>query len=125
MIRRLFAVSIGVLMATACSAPVSYYQCDTLTGTPRVDAHTIWDCNREIMNRVVHQKMFSLREFRSAAEFFSGLTGIPADTRETRQGIQPGAGIEQDLARWDAWYRENGDSLVLDPESGRIRVIDR
>ena len=77
------------------------------------------------MKRAVHGKKFSLREFRSAAVFFEELTGIPADTRDTRQGPQPGSGLKQNLADWDAWYGEHRDALVWDASTGTVRLSDR
>ena len=120
--RRHLGLLAAVLFSWACSAPVAYYKCDALTGAPEIDAKTVWDCNRGIIARVARGKRFSLREYRSAADFFAGLTGIPADTRETRQGDQPGAGVRENLAQWDSWYRDHGDALVWDPASGSVRL---
>jgi hypothetical protein len=112
----------ALLLGLGCSAPVAYYQCDDLVGRVELDARTVWDCNRDVMRRVARGKKFSLREFRSAAEFFEDLTGIPADTRDTRQGTQPGPGVRDDLKRWDAWYRDHRDSLVWDDKTGSVRL---
>jgi len=106
-------------LLSACSAPRKPYVC-VVDASSSVDVAVIWECNREIMVRIVKGRKFTLREFSRASEFFEALTGIPADVLAGSDGKLPGADVADDLARWDAWYDENGARLVWDPDSGRI-----
>jgi hypothetical protein len=85
-----------------------------------VDPHDVWACHRDIAQRVVKQKEFSLREFREAADFFEGLTGIPADVVPTDLGPTPGRGMRDSLARWEAWYEAHAASLAWDAQARRV-----
>jgi hypothetical protein len=128
--RLLMSIFVLVLIVTAplnvgCGRSAKYvkpYQCDTLSDVRGEDAGTVWECNRDVMVRAAKQKKFSLREFWGAAEFFERLTGIAADTRDSRQGPLPGTGLRENLEAWDGWYRENGDRLVWDPSTGSVRL---
>ena len=128
--RSLASILVLVLVVLAplcggCSRSAKYvrpYQCDTLPDTRSVDTRAVWDCNRDIMVRATKKKKFSLREFREAAEFFEQLTGIAADTRASRQGSLPGAGLRENLDAWDGWYRENGERLVWVPATSSVRL---
>lgn len=113
------AVMAIAALLSGCSAPRKPYACVIDTSTSVVAAE-IWDCNREIMVRVVKGRKFTLREFTRASEFFETLTGIPADVRQGSDGKLPGSDLADDLARWDAWYDEHGDRLVWDPTASRI-----
>lgn len=101
---------------------VKPYQCGTLTDARGEDAGAVWDCNRDVMVRATRSKKFSLREFWGAAEFFEELTGIAADTRDSRQGPLPGPGLSENLEAWDGWYRENGPRLVWDAATSSVRL---
>jgi hypothetical protein len=113
-------------LCVGCGRSAKYvkpYSCDTPTGATSVDAGAVWDCNRDVMVRVTRKKKFSLREFRGAAEFFERLTGIEADTRDSRQGPLPGPGLRENLDAWDAWYRNNGQRLTWDPATSSVRLM--
>jgi hypothetical protein len=113
---------IAIVIATllpACSAPRKPYAC-VIDAASTVVAAEVWECNREIMVRVVKGRKFTLREFSRASEFFETVTGIPADARAGSDGKLPGPDLADDLHRWDAWYAENGVGLVWDPDQGRI-----
>jgi hypothetical protein len=113
---------IVIVIATllpACSAPRKPYACVIDAASPVVVSE-LWDCNREIMVRVVRGRKFTLREFSRASQFFETLTGIPADARAGSDGKLPGPALADDLDRWDAWYAANGARLVWDPDRGRI-----
>ncbi|HXV76591.1 MAG TPA: hypothetical protein VD788_09745 [Candidatus Polarisedimenticolaceae bacterium] len=118
---RYLCLAAALLSAVGCSAPVAHYRCDFDARGVEPDVTTVWKCNRDVIERVVDGERFSLREFRGAARFFSESTGIPADTRETRQGTQPGLGLRENLDQWDAWYVAHRDSLVWDERSGTVR----
>ena len=116
---------ISAPLTVGCSRSAKYvksYQCGTLSDTGGEVAGAVWDCNRDVMVRAAKQKKFSLREFWGAAEFFEQLTGISADTRDSRQGPLPGPGLRQNLDAWDGWYRENGDRLVWDSATRSVRL---
>jgi hypothetical protein len=128
--RKLTPILALVLVVSAplivgCGRSANYvkpYQCDTLSDVRGEDAGAVWGCNRDVMVRAAKNKKFSLREFWEAAEFLEHLTGIAADTRDSRQGPLPGPGLRQNLDAWDAWYRENGDRLVWDPVTRSVRL---
>ena len=128
--RKLTSILVLVLVVSAplivgcgrSSAYVKPYPCDTVSDTGGEVAGAVWDCNRDVMVRVAKHKKFSLREFWGAAEFFEQLTGIAADTRDSRQGPLPGPGLRQNLEAWDGWYRENGDRLVWDSATRSVRL---
>ena len=128
--RRVASILVLVLVVLAplcvgCGRSAKYvkpYQCDALVDSRSVDAGAVWDCNRDVMVRATKEKKFSLREFWGAAEFFERLTGIAADTRDSRQGPLPGPGLREDLDAWDAWYRENGQRLAWDPATSSVRL---
>jgi len=115
-------LALGLLPAPGCSTTVKQYECAALTGLPSVDARAVWDCNREIMRRVVKKKQYTMREFSLAAEFFSDLTGLPADVTQTARGLLPGDGLKQNLRDWDAWLTREADRLYWDAAEGRVRV---
>lgn len=128
--RSLMSILVLVLVVSAplnmgCSRSAKYvkpYQCDTLSDARGEGADVVWECNRKIMVRATKKKKFSLREFWGAAEFFEELTGITADTRESRQGPLPGPDLRKSLEAWDGWYRENGDRLVWDAATSSVRL---
>jgi hypothetical protein len=114
-----------VPLSVGCSRSAKYvkpYPCETLPDTRSVDAGAVWACNRDVMARAAKKKKFSLREFWGAAEFFGQLTGIDADTRDSRQGPLPGPGLPENLDAWDGWYRENGERLTWDPATSTVRL---
>lgn len=116
---------VSALLNVGCGRSAKYvkpYQCDTPSDARGEGASAVWECNRVIMVRATKQKKFSLREFWGAAEFFEGLTGIAADTRDSRQGPLPGPGLRENLEAWDGWYRENGDRLVWDAATSSVRL---
>jgi hypothetical protein len=120
--RRVWVISAAFVVLSlmpACSAPRTAYAC-VIDASSSVDVVEVWDCNREIMVRVVKGKKFTLREFSRASEFFEALTGVPADVRVGSDGKLPGPDLADDLAHWDAWYAENGPYLVWDPDRRRI-----
>jgi hypothetical protein len=111
-----------VASMVGCGRSAKYirpYQCDAQAA----DVAAIWDCNRNVIVRTIHRKKFSLREFWGAAEFFEGLTGIEADTRDSRQGPLPGPALAENLEAWDRWYRDNQDRLVRDAATGEVRLV--
>jgi len=114
-------IVVAALLATpACSTKVKPYECGALIAEPSTAALRIWDCNREIMVRVVKGKRFTIREFEGAAEFFESVTGIPADVEATPTGAVPGTGIRENLRRWDAWLEEH--RILRDPADGRVKA---
>lgn len=117
------AVVVAVVGAIAgCSAPRTPYACAIKLEATAVDVQEVWNCNREIIVRIVKGKKFTLREFERASLFFESLTGVPPDTRVGSDGKLPGPELDQDLAQWDAWYEENGARLVWDPEQRVVTV---
>lgn len=110
----------ALLVAPACTTKVKPYECGALVADSSAAALQIWDCNREIMVRVVKGKGFTIREFEGAAEFFESVTGIPADVEATTAGAVPGKGIREDLRRWDAWLEEH--RIHRDPVDGRVKA---
>ena len=74
------------------------------------------------MQRVVKGGEFSMREFWGAAAFLEGLTGIPADVRETRHGRLPGPELRESLQGWNDWYLQHGERLVWDAATGSVRL---
>jgi hypothetical protein len=116
---------LSVPLGVGCGRSAKYvkpYRCGTLDEVRGDEAGAVWDCNRDVMVRAAKRKKFSLREFWGAAQFFEGLTGIAADTRDSRQGPLPGPGLRENLEAWDAWYRENGDRLVWDAATRSVRL---
>jgi len=114
-------VVVTALLATpACTTKVKPYECGALVADASTAALQIWDCNREIMARVVKGKGFTIREFEGAAEFFESVTGIPPDVEATPTGAVPGEGIREDLRRWDAWLEEH--RIHRDPADGRVKA---
>jgi len=109
------------LSASGCSRPVRQYACSTRSGEA-ASATRRWECNREIMHRVVDGGRFSLREYRGAASFFVRLTGIDAESLSTPVGPVPAKGLRHTVELWDAWHAAHGDSLVYDAASGEVRV---
>ena len=116
------AMVIVASLLTGCSAPRKPYACDAIAADPSVEAGEIWDCNREIMVRIVKGKKFTLREFSRAATFFEGVTGIPADVGQESPGPLPGDGLKRNLAQWDAWYTDNGARLRWNADRGVVEV---
>jgi hypothetical protein len=122
-------LSIGTLVlflfvagTVGCGRSAKYikpYQCDAHD----TDVAAVWDCNRDVIVRTVKRKKFSLREFWGAAEFFERLTGIAADTRDSRQGPLPGPGLAANLEAWDRWYEDHQDRLVRDSATGEVRLV--
>lgn len=108
------------LALAACSAPVRKYACRIDPETAGVDVHAVWTCNRDVLQRVVRGKQFSLREFRLASEFFEELTGMRVDWDGAYVGMVPGRELRQDLEELDAWYELNRDKLDWDADLGRI-----
>ncbi|MDX1389677.1 MAG: hypothetical protein R3344_10835, partial [Acidobacteriota bacterium] len=105
-----------------CSAPRTPYACAIDLEQIEVDAQAQWECNREIIVNVVKGKKFTLRQFERASAFFESLTGVSADTVSGGEFQLPGAGLKNDLARWDAWYEENGTRLTWDPVERVVTV---
>jgi hypothetical protein len=116
------AVAAAVLASIACSTKVRPYECDALGAQTSAAAQQIWDCNREIMVRVVKGKGFTIQEFEGAAAFFERVTGIPADIEVTSVGTVPGKGIREDLRRWDAWVEEH--AIQRDPIDGQVKAVE-
>lgn len=119
--RRLIVI-VGLLSmaATACSAPVRKYACRIEPQLAAVDVHAVWDCNRDVLRRIVRGKEFSLREFRLASDFFEELTGRRVSWEGTFVGMLPGRGLRRDLEELDVWYERNKSKLRWDAGLGRI-----
>ena len=92
----------------------------TLAAQYLSNEHAVWICNRDVLRRIVRGKAFSLREFRSAFEFFEDLTGLEVDWNGTTLGLLPGPDLDQDLEALDAWYELNKDKLSWDAGLGKI-----
>ncbi len=108
----------ALVCGAACSTRVKPYECPALVPGTDIDAQQLWDCNREIIVRIVKGKRFTIREFEGAAAFFESVTGIPAHAEETFVGSVPGKEIKHDLRKWDAWLE--GHRIHWDPASGRV-----
>ena len=119
--RRLILI-LGVLTmaSTACSAPVRKYACRIEPEVATVDVHAVWNCNRDVLRRIVRGKQFSLREFRLASGFFEEVTGLQVDWMGAFAGQLPGPHVRRDLEDLDAWYELNKDKLSWDAGLGRI-----
>jgi hypothetical protein len=116
----LWLAAAGLLLA-ACSSPVRRYTCAEIGPGQAVDALSVWSCNVEVMQRIVGGGKFSLREFLGAAEFLEGLTGIPADVRQTPYGAVPGPDLAKSLRGWKDWYAAHAAELVWDAATGTVR----
>ena len=113
-------VAAALLATPACTTKVRPYECGALGAEAMSAARLIWDCNREVMVRVVKGKRFTMEEFEGAAAFFENVTGIPADVEASPLGPVPGKGIREDLRRWDAWLEEHG--IRRDPVDGQVKA---
>ena len=109
-------------LIAGCSAPRTPYACAIEMNETSVDAQAVWNCNREIIVRIVKGKKFTLREFSRASSFFESLTGVPPDTRVGSDGKIPGPELKKDLAEWDAWYEEHGTRLEWDPVDRTVTI---
>jgi len=120
------ATAIALLLALAaagCTRPVRDYACVREPGEA-ASAPRMWECNREVMRRVVGGGRFSLREYRGAAAFFVRLTGIDTESLSTPVGPVPARGLRHTLELWDAWYAAHGDRLVYDAATGSLRLAE-
>ncbi len=108
----------ALVCGAACSTRVKPYECPALVQGTDADAQQLWDCNREIIVRIVKGKRFTIREFEGAAAFFESVTGIPARAMNTGFGRLPGQEIKHDLRKWDAWLE--GHRIHWDPAPGRV-----
>ena len=120
MSRSVFVVSLLAALALSCTAPVRPYMCRVDPVIADVDVHAAWACNRDVLRRIVRGKAFSLREFRSAADFFEDLTGLRVDWDGTFVGMLPGPDLGRDLEDLDAWYELHRYRLRWDAGQGKV-----
>jgi len=118
--RSVFVLSLVAALALSCSAPVRPYTCRVDPEFADVDVHAAWGCNRDVLRRIVRGKAFSLREFRSAADFFEDLTGLRVDWDGTFVGMLPGPDLDRDLEDLDAWYELHRHGLRWDAGPGKV-----
>ena len=104
----LLLAALAGLATAGCATKIRNYRCTPIAEATSAEYDSIWTCNRKIIVRAIKGKGFSLREFRYAVEFFETATGIPADVRQSEQGIVPGPRLDRSLEAWDDWMREVG-----------------
>lgn len=114
----LFVAATAIAIA-GCTTREKQYECIPAPDAATVEPATLWNCNRDVIDRAIRGKRFTIRELDEASRFFETLTGIPAHLDDTRFGPIPDERLADDLAAWDAWYDEHAGRLYWDGASVR------
>jgi hypothetical protein len=82
----------------------------------------IWRAHEQAIESVIDGRgEIDQERLAQAIEFFERLTGIESNTGTTF-GRLPTPQLPETLQRWNRWYEENRDSLLVDPLSCRLQL---
>lgn len=86
----------------------------------RTRAQREWEQHQKVIEGAIAGK-FSAEDFEEAAEFFTRLTGLPAQLSFSYVGALPTEDTERDLELWQRWYDQNKHRIYWDEATDSVK----
>ena len=88
------------------------------------DVEQIWRKHENVVVNILAKQKYREEDLVGAVAFFEKTTGLKAPGSYDEKGLvlMPTDELPKNLARWQAWYRQNKEHLYLDAASGEVRL---